>query len=156
MKSARSILFCLPLVSASAAVAAETNNVSTAPTGLHVAIRPAGFIEQTASADKIVVRPMAPDLKSVSLVLTGKRAKSVVKAVSLLENDRIDGQDYASCNCENWTLEFYNGTNCLGTATFVDNIVNINDEYRDETGTLRKIDDEISKIVDKKVLELSK
>ena len=143
---------------ANVAVTGETNNLPNAPTAEHIITAPTNFIRQIASADKVFVRPMAPDpmLKSVRLVLTEKRAKSVIKAVSLLKNDRLADLYYSNCDCENWTLEFYHGTNCLGTATFVDDVVSVDAEYRDETGTLKKIDKEISAKVDKRLSELSK
>ena len=120
----------------------------------HVITAPTDFISKTAFADQLIISPISQDplFKDLRLTLTGKNAKDVIKAISLLKNDRIVDVGYPSCNCENWKLEIYRGTNYLGTALFVEDAVQIDDEYRDYTGTFKKLDNEISDKMDVLIL----
>ena len=124
----------------------QSSAKSALPAPGHIIIAPTNFVKQISTANRVLVRPIGqnPLFKELKLSLTGKDAKDVVKAISILKKDFEVGVGYLSCNCENWKLEFYHNTNFLGVAHFVDDVVAINGEYTDGTGILKKLDKEIS------------
>ncbi len=157
MRHVQQILICLLFIVAGCTATTNTGSQLHMSTirhiGQHVVIAPTNFIQQTASAEYIIVKPTLqdPSIKDISLTLTGKDAQDVVRAISLLRNDRIVGVSYGICGCVDSKLEFYRGTNCLGVALFQDDLVTIGDEYEDHTGTLKKIDKRIWDKVERQV-----
>jgi hypothetical protein len=136
----------------------DTNSPLIGPTIQHVITVPTNFIRQVTSADHVFVRPRSnyPPFASLNLNLTGKKAHDVVRAISLLKNDDIVGEYRPSCGCEDMKLQFYRGTNFLGEAFFVDEVVAIDDEYKDRTGTLQQLHNALEKKMDKAIEEWSK
>lgn len=148
MKTIAILLFALSKL---AAFGNETNTSLPTPTVQHIITTPTNFIHQIASADHILIKPRGNDpmFKSLNITLSGKKTEAVVRAISLLKNDDVVGILRSRCDCEDMILEFYHGTNFLAGAFFVEEVVDINGEYKDETGTLEKLHDRLQEKMDK-------
>jgi hypothetical protein len=114
----------------------------------HLIVPPADFIRHIRSADNITItsRFNRDDrfYKDFKFVLDANRTREVVNAILLLKIEIVEGEGYTMCNCEDWQLEFFCGTNSIGIANFGGYVVLIDQEYSDKTGFFEKISDEVT------------
>jgi hypothetical protein len=105
---------------------------------------PADFLKQIAPADHIVITNrlagQLPQYQGFSVTISGRKMKNIVHALSLL---KTYPNDPGSSSIWDWQLQFYQGTNHLGTANFQGSAIVIDREYNDQTGVLDKLYREI-------------
>ena len=112
-----------------------------APTGY---VTPTHFISQIASADHIVVtnclagHQRAPKWASFSMTITGRDAKKIIHAISTLREPTYGVGGPMSATFYEWQLQFYRGTELLGTADLSWDLVLCDGEYH-EPWALRRL-----------------
>jgi hypothetical protein len=99
-------------------------------TGYHA---PTHLISQIASTDHIVVTNLfaAHGGSHFSMTITGYEATRIVHAISSLRAPTYDIPTPMSSMLYEWQLQFYRGTELLGTADISDRLVLCGDEYRE-------------------------
>jgi len=107
-------------------------------------IAPTNFIQQIAATDSIIVSNRFsgnfPTNENLSLKLTHRQVRRVLKAISLLKAAQAN-----SGSLWDLQLQFFHGTNFLGRAYFegASVVIDRDDrEYHDRTGILDKLYDE--------------
>jgi hypothetical protein len=95
--------------------------------------RHAKFADQISKADRLVVTKNVKGQDAVTMSVGGEKAREVVSAV---DSGEICGD--VAPPVEALKIEFFRGTNALGTMYFYEGIFWTRDgEYSDHTGTLR-------------------
>jgi hypothetical protein len=106
---------------------------------------PTNFIRQVVQANRVIVintfTNAMPEFSGSRLELTGRKMKSLIRAMTLLKWDGNNVHSRAVCP---WALQFYRGRKLVMEADFEDYIIRCgDDEYYDHTGILQKLNDEI-------------
>jgi hypothetical protein len=116
-------------------------------TGYHT---PAHLISQIKSADHIVVTNLFAAVRhdsqsSFSKTITGHEAQMIVHAISSLRAPTYDIPTPMSSMLYEWQLQFYQGTELLGTADLSDGLVLCDGGEYHEPWTLRRLYHRIAK-----------
>ena len=108
-------------------------------------LAPTHLISQIESADHIVVKSQfagsqgASRFASFSMTITGHEVKTIIHSISSLRTPTYDIPSSPSSLLYDWELQFYRGTELLGTADLGYGLIRCDGEEYDESWTLKRL-----------------